>query len=391
MMTSTGISIVAAGDVLINRTSPELALRRLEPLLRHGDVATCNLEGVLGSHLDPLPGRGGIAIAPVENVAGLSRFDVVSLANNHSLDAGHAGLFSTLDELSRIGVRCMGAGRSQHDAWAPVVVSRGRTSVALIAASAVLRVGYEAGANKPGIAALRSTDFYASQFPGAIVPGAPPRVHTELNEDDWRRLELTVRDARERAEWVVANLHWGDHTSPFGLTQLERLVARRLAELGVDAIVGHHHHALRGIEYVGRTPVLYGLGHLVFDQPEYAARFMQEHPECAGLSDDAMEDRFGRYTHFPRQSGFLFDKTSRWTAVARIKLSNRDGARVSLVPLRINDDHVPEMLTRHSEAWREFTTFMGRCQKTAQLKARVEDCGVEIEGFPALEVLRDCP
>ncbi|MFM0068832.1 CapA family protein [Paraburkholderia aspalathi] len=388
-MASTRINIVAAGDVLINRAAPESALQRLAPLLRNADLSMCNLEGVLGDGVEPLPGRGGIAIAPAANASALAVFDVVSLANNHSLDAGHAGLFSTLDALNDTGVRSVGAGQSRREAWAPLVMARRETTIACIAASAILRVGYDAGVSSPGIAALRSTDFYASRFPGAIVPGALPRIHTEVNDNDWRLLEQAVRDARDQAEWVVLSLHWGDHTAPFGLTQLERQTARRLSELDVDAVVGHHHHALRGIEFIGRMPVLYGLGHLVFDQPGYAERFAREQPECVGLSDDALEARFGRYAHFPRNSGFLFDETSRWTAVAHLSLSREEGASVSLVPLRLGAQASPEMIARGSESWRDFLSFIAQCQHVVGPVTRIEDRGIEIDGLAVLSVVCD--
>ncbi|ASL48961.1 Capsule biosynthesis protein CapA (plasmid) [Burkholderia sp. AD24] len=388
-MASTRINIVAAGDVLINRTAPDSALRHLAPLLRNADLSMCNLEGVLGDGLAPLPGRGGIAIAPAANASALAVFDVVSLANNHSLDAGHAGLFSTLAALHDNGVRPVGAGKSWRQAWAPLVIECRETTLACIAVSAILRVGYEAGASSPGIAALRSTDFYASRFPGAIVPGAPPRIHTEVNDDDWRLLERAVRDARDQAEWVVLNLHWGDHTAPFGLTQLERQTARRLGELGVDAVVGHHHHTLRGIEFIGGMPVLYGLGHLVFDQPGYAEKFAREHPDCAGLSDQALEARFGRYAHFPRNAGFLFDETSRWTAVAHLSLSREEGASVSLVPLRLGAQASPEVIARGSDSWRAFQQFIALCQNVVGPATRIEDRGIEIDGLAAFSVVRD--
>lgn len=384
---SENITIAAAGDLLIDRAAPETALAAVRALLGRTDVSVCNFEGVLGEPADALPGRAGIAIAAARNASGVAPFGVASLANNHSMDAGWRGLSSTIEALGGVGCRVVGAGACANEAWAPIIVECGPRSVAFVAASAVLRAGYEASAAGPGVAALRSTDFYASRFPGAIVPGVAPKIHTEVNNEDWRLLEMAIDDAKTRADFVVALMHWGDHTQPFVVTDFERGTARRIGELGVDLIVGHHHHALRGIAYAGRTAILYGLGHLVFDQPASIDRFRTAHPECNGMTDAALEARFGQYAHFPRHTGFLFDETSRWAVIASVSLARGRPPAVLLVPLFLDSSHTPHVIERGTAQWAACLDFWSQCQRAALANARVEDQGMEQHGFAALTVV----
>ncbi|HFD40772.1 MAG TPA: hypothetical protein ENJ31_13095, partial [Anaerolineae bacterium] len=112
-------TLIFLGDVSPGR-SVERALARygpaipwagLEPMLRGADLVIANLEGVLTTQGAPLdkpylirahPRRGATLAA--------GRVDLVTLANNHALDYGPAGLDQTLDVLDALGVAAVGAG-----------------------------------------------------------------------------------------------------------------------------------------------------------------------------------------------------------------------------------------------------------------------------------------
>ncbi len=59
-----------------------------------------------------------------ENAACLSAayVDCCTLANNHVLDWGRAGLLETLDCLTRLGVKMAGAGRDIDEARSPAIL-----------------------------------------------------------------------------------------------------------------------------------------------------------------------------------------------------------------------------------------------------------------------------
>ena len=80
------------GDVLVDRPDPGTALAGVHSLLNSADVSFGNFEGVLSATHAVVPGGSRAAVVSPGNVSGLTGFDVMSLANNHSMDAGAGGL-----------------------------------------------------------------------------------------------------------------------------------------------------------------------------------------------------------------------------------------------------------------------------------------------------------
>jgi poly-gamma-glutamate synthesis protein (capsule biosynthesis protein) len=203
------LRVVAAGDL-------HLGGAIADPLagadFLDGDLRICNLEG-------PLTLRGaeanGKLRAPPERAARLrGRFDVVSLANNHALDQGAAGLDDTRRALAAVGVQ---AAEATRDA----IVMRDGRAVIVIA-----------------------------------------RWFAPDDALDASELEHAVAEAHRRGA-VIVSLHWG-HTGSLLPTPAQRRLAARLVAAGASAIVGHGPHTLQGVEHIGRALVAYSLGNLAF-------------------------------------------------------------------------------------------------------------------------------
>ena len=380
------LTLAATGDILIHRPEPNSALAALEPAFATADVTFGNFEGVLTDRHDALPGRGSGTIAATANASGLRAFHVLSLANNHSLDAGYGGLDDTLAALRAMGAKTVGAGRTPAEAWEPAVIDVAGHTVAFVAAASVFRVGYEAKGQRGGIAALAAVDHYAPRFPAAYVPGVPPQIISVASKDDWRRLEIAIETARQRAEFIVVSMHWGDHTRPYVVTDFERDTAKRLSELGVDLVLGHHQHRLRGVEFYGKMPVFFGLGHVVFDQPRAVAELRSNGADWLHLSESQLERRFGRYGHFPRPSGFMFDELARWSAIAIVELVSGAQAQVGYIPVHIDEVGTPRPVRRGSERWNDFLAVMAGCIRDGYLTSAVIDEGRTYAGLPLLSI-----
>lgn len=106
------VTIVAVGDVLIDRDEPTQALDGVAGLLAEADLAFGNLEGVLSDLHSATPGSAQATIVPTTNAKALKVFDVMSVANNHSMDAGYGGLHETTEALRHQGIMPVGAGDS---------------------------------------------------------------------------------------------------------------------------------------------------------------------------------------------------------------------------------------------------------------------------------------
>ena len=173
--------------------------------------------------------------APREAAAALraAGFDVVSLANNHALDAGEAGLQETVNTLRTSGI--VSAGN-----WEPGIL------LDWDAASSLNHLRIYPFTHLPTYRLLA--------FDDSVAP---------LDVDAAAR---AVASVAERAGLVVVSIHWGAEYQA-GPTLRQRAIARELARAGADLIAGHGPHVPQRVEWVGQTLVAYSLGNFLFDQP----------------------------------------------------------------------------------------------------------------------------
>ena len=238
------LTIVAVGDIMLGGTAaPELERHgydypfvHVRRLVAGADLAFGNLEGPLTA--------GGAAFAkqyvfrsPPERVApALARagFDVVALANNHSMDYGVEGLRETLAALARAGIGHAGAGESLAAARQPAVLTVKNVRVAVLAYSLTFPEEFWAGAARPGSAFGHE-----------------------------RHVRADVAAAYRRADVVLVSFHWGRE----GTTELrdyQRKLGRAAIDAGAAAVLGHHPHVLQGVERYRDGVILYSLGNFVF-------------------------------------------------------------------------------------------------------------------------------
>ncbi len=195
-----------------------------------GSCALVNLEGPV------LPADHGHTPAPK---AGPSLFSttpprtagqlVCSLANNHTMDFGEAGLATTRATLRESGALTVGAGATQAASRAPLVVTDGGARVAIVAC-AEAQFG-SAQPYRPGIAVL-----------GPWVYDA-------------------IRACRTHADAVVVSVHAGAELSPWPAPALQDLY-HSWVDAGAAIIHGHHPHVPQGFEAYHGGLILYGLGNL---------------------------------------------------------------------------------------------------------------------------------
>lgn len=214
--------------------------RRLAP-----DVRLANLETAVTT-ADTFAPKGinyrmNPANAPCLAAAGL---DVCSLANNHVLDFGPAGLAETVATLRRTGITPVGAGEDLEAARAPAVVeARGRRVLVfgVCADDSGAPSGWAARAASPGVHLLRPTT------------------------DSARELGRWIAGRRRPGDLVVVSIHWGSNWG-YDVPDAHRRFAHALIDTGEVAVIhGHSSHHPRPIEvYRGRL-ILYGCGDLLND------------------------------------------------------------------------------------------------------------------------------
>jgi poly-gamma-glutamate capsule biosynthesis protein CapA/YwtB (metallophosphatase superfamily) len=249
------LTIVLAGDLILDVESPDHWLSGIAPVVRTADVAIGHLEvphtrrGLESSGDVPAPG------APPENLAALRRagFGAVSLAGNHIADCGALGIADTIDELDRLGIVHAGAGADLSRARAPAYVEcRGRR-IALLSYNCVGPEDGWAGIGRAGCSFLRVRTADGSPVaPSAPLVEAEPEALEQLGDD--------VANACTSADLVVVAFHKGIVHTPAKLAPYERPLADAALDAGAHVVVGHHAHILRGIEVRDGRPVFHGLG-----------------------------------------------------------------------------------------------------------------------------------
>ena len=163
--------------------------------------------------------------------------DIVDLANNHCYDFGEDAFLDTLDTLDRAGIQRMGGGRNLAEASKPVYYIVEGRKIAFVAATRAEKniMTPAAGKDSPGV--LRCYD------PSAFL--------------------AVIREAKQNADYVIANLHWGTENS-HDLEPVQPQTARQYIDAGADLIIGAHAHCLQGIEFYRGVPIIYNLGNFWF-------------------------------------------------------------------------------------------------------------------------------
>ena len=222
------VTFAAVGDVMlgryvgrrIEREGPASVFAKV-PSIKDADLAFGNLECVLSRRPFAVSKRVLLRGVPASTQAlQSSGFAVMSVANNHALDAGLAGRKDTEDALARIGIRAVGGSD-----FATTVTVKG------------LRIALIAHSDFPNMAG------------DAVVA------------DEIRALRATH-------DVVILSWHWGEELSK-QVSPRQRQLATQAAEAGADLVIGHHPHVQQPIEWIEkggrRCLVAYSLGNFVFD------------------------------------------------------------------------------------------------------------------------------
>jgi len=249
------ISIVLAGDLVLDEPDGAYWLAGIAPALRAADLAIGHLEVPHTARGAELKGDVPAPGAPPENLAAIAQagFGVVSLAGNHIADCGPEGIADTIAGLDAQGVAHCGAALDLAAARAPAIVTRGGRRIALLSYNCVGPEASWAGADTSGCAWLR-----IDTADGA--PIAPAAALTTLTDEAVAMLRADIAAVREKADIVLVALHKGIVHTPIRLAPYERALSHAAIDAGADAVIGHHAHIVRGIEFHRGKPIFHGLG-----------------------------------------------------------------------------------------------------------------------------------
>lgn len=249
--TDEPITLIATGDVMLARYV-ELQMRTLKDytfpfrkvsdFLKNADITIANLETPL------MPGKnvptGSMTFrADPEALAGLlaAGFDVVSIANNHTMNYQVPGLTSTLQALKKAGILAAGGGRDLDVAHTPAIMEvKGKKIAFYSYVDNSIPPGHHGAATKntPGIAVM-----------------------------DTSAVKSDVKNARDTygADIVIVSMHAGKEYTREP-TQFQKDFAHAAVDAGASVVIGHHPHWIQPVENYMDGVIFYSLGNFVFDQ-----------------------------------------------------------------------------------------------------------------------------
>ncbi len=243
--------LAAVGDVMLARSlawkleneGPEAPFAAVRDVLAGADIAVANLECAIGVAGKPAPKAYTFQAPPIGAEAlALAGFDVVSLANNHSLDFGPESLAETQALLAAQGILSAGAGPNRIAAHAPATLEREGLTIAFLA---YVDVPVERGGYDPGTWA--ATD----DFPGVAWLDIPS-------------MRGDIEAASGSADLVVVLLHFGLEWE-LEPSDAQREQARAAIDAGAALVLGSGPHVLQEVEAYGDGLIAYSLGNFVFD------------------------------------------------------------------------------------------------------------------------------
>lgn len=247
----TTASLYAIGDILLHDTVYNAAktgdgfdfnpgFREVAPILQGADIAIANQESMIGGSeigLSSYPAfNSPFEVGDALKEAGI---DLVTTANNHTLDRGVKAIENSINHWNAIGMPYTGSFISEEDKANIRTLTENDISFAFLA--------YTYGTN-------------------GVVPKQPYHV----NYIDMDLIRSDVEKAENAADMTVVSLHFGNEYEPLPNASQEALV-QDLADLGVDIVIGHHPHVLQPVAWVdgangNRTFVSYSLGNFLSGQ-----------------------------------------------------------------------------------------------------------------------------
>ncbi|MBE7555727.1 MAG: CapA family protein [Anaerolineales bacterium] len=286
---STLITLFMAGDIMIGRGIDQVLLHPSDPLLHEPfmpsakgyvelaervsgpiqqpvnfayiwgdalaewqrvrpDVRLINLETSITTSNDYWPDKGIHYRLNPQNIAALTvaGLDYCSLANNHVLDWGYAGLTETLEMLQGANIHYAGAGQNLQATETPAVMDVAGKGRVIVFAYGLLSSGiplnWAASADQPGV---------------NLLPN--------LADQTIQHISQKVEAVKQPGDIVVVSIHWGGNWGYEIPAEQTAFAHHLIDQAGVDIIHGHSSHHVKGLEVYQGRPIIYGSGDLLND------------------------------------------------------------------------------------------------------------------------------
>lgn len=234
------IEIGMVGDVLLHSPLYEYSsflpsFQEVEKEMQGVDFLLANQESIPAGTSFGLSGFPNFS-SPAHIVRDLKAagVDLLSCANNHTLDQKEAGLLAAIESMKANEMPYMGAYKSLEDQQTDRIFEVKDVRLGFL--------NYTYGLN------------------GHRIPEGKEYL---VNIIDRVQMKQDIQALEEKVDVVVMSIHWGEEYA-LRNNETQKELAQWLADAGVDIIFGHHPHVVQPYEKIstskGDTHVFYSLG-----------------------------------------------------------------------------------------------------------------------------------
>lgn len=232
------LKLFTCGDIVNFQGKKDFIDDQLKSVIKSSDISICNFEAPIKiNNMKAIKKVGPHIYQSPKSIRYLKDcgFNAVSLANNHIYDYGHEALHETIEKLKKHSIKHVGAGDDFMEAYQTTIINKKGIKIGLIAGC-----DNEFGC----LFEKKNRGGYAWLFHHMI-------------EDNIRELKPIVDSVVLIAHAGVENINmpikeWRDRY-------------KRLCDIGVDVIIGHHPHVPQGYEKHNKALIFYSLGNFYFD------------------------------------------------------------------------------------------------------------------------------
>ena len=237
------VTIIATGDTMLGSWVEQVIadsgyhypFKHLQSYVKDADIFFTNLEAPFGTTGTPFTKAYTFRVNPdLVNVLLAGGINLVSLANNHTMDYGWECLQETITLLNKHQIGYAGAGKNVIEARKPLIMEVQGKKIGFLAYSLTFPEEFWATDTSAG------TCFPYEQYVFQDVSGL-----------------------KEKTDLVIVSCHWGQELRPTP-KDYQILLAHQLIDKGADIVIGHHPHIVQGIEFYKDKLIAYSLGNFIF-------------------------------------------------------------------------------------------------------------------------------
>ena len=248
---SNRLSMVLAGDCLVHRfvytdaKNPDgtysfsKMFTEIEDIIKDKDIAYYNQESNIGGK------TLGLSAYPLFNspeeigddMVKLG-FNMVSLANNHTLDKGEKGVINSVNFWkTKPGVYYAGQALSWEERESNIKILE-----------------------KNGI---KFAFFSYTTVTNGLNPPAGKEYLTNIYSET--KVKEDLAKVKDKVDFIIVAMHWGAEYTTYPSVG-QKAIAQLLAKEGVNLVIGNHAHSIQPVEMIGDTLVFYALGNFISAQ-----------------------------------------------------------------------------------------------------------------------------